>query len=716
MPSIAQAGARRTMMVAPGVAAFWRANTTAPNGGSYSGPYPSAIPGLTGWWDAGTYAGLVDANHNPLPGWNNGAVGIADKSGAGTTLAAYHYAGSGTAPQATPRLNGTLGGVGLNTIAPPNLPPSGSGWLLPFLDVDTGYSLVSASMGSGASWSVYFVWSRPNYMQGGSVLPSQIALLTLGTTVVLAADSTAGANSRLILFPGAMQTIITGALERRHTHSIIISNSPGAGVAVWLDAVQVTSSAPNPLASTVTAPLLFLHSGVAYGAAQCWFHEAAIWGRALSGNDITTLLSCATRWVRGVRKGIQLLVMGQSNAGYSLGDGAWHLLAQGIAWHLGALAYNVIGNWSSSGSATCVSGHGISNMPFSASDATAAATFGDYPGSFLEDPGDGSDPAGWTLGRDGTGVQAVLSSTPADDLSDIALIVWPWTETDSIRAYGDKTYYEHAQINLLAKVRAMVARSASSLPLMLWNAIPFGSGTAGGMQMVREAAAGLAGAPNGNAFVGLPQTSDSNPRGGTWNATNGVFTQGTGDYLHRDATDNIRFGRLAAPVATRAVLTATGGDTETSIPASLPVIGGPYVSHVYQQTAHSTTILLTITHDAGDDLIVANQAVTGVGFCIMDGGSVMSPGPIIAATACTRVDATHLQITLATAPENTQADLLFFYSYGPNNIFRGDAVYDNYSAMSLPSGWNIANDLGSAWALNYPLAATATPIAVSAAP
>jgi hypothetical protein len=408
--------------------------------------------------------------------------------------------------------------------------------------------------------------------------------------------------------------------------------------------------------------------------------------------------------------------MGQSNAGYSLGDGAWHLLAQGIAWHLGALAYNVIGNWGSSGSATCVSGHGISNMPFSASDGTAVATFGDYPGSFLEDPGDGSDPAGWVLGPDGTGVQAVLSSVPAADSSDVALVVWPWTETDSIRTYGDKTNYEHAQANFLAKVRTMLSRSTSSLPLMLWNAIPFGSGSQGGMQMVREAAAVLAAAPGENAFIGLPQTSDSNPRGGTWNATNGVFTQGTGDYLHRDATDNIRFGRLAAPVAARVVLAATGGDIETSIPSGIPVIGGPYISHAYQQAAHSTTIILTITHDAGSDLIVPFQAVTGVGFSIMDGGSVASPGPMIAATGCVRVDATHLQITLASVPANAQGGLLLFYSYGPNNIFRGNAVYDNYSTLTPPSGWDIASDLGSAWALNYPLAATTTPIAVSTTP
>jgi len=706
--SVAMIAPGRSMLLGPGRAAFWRSMEGAASGTGasvFGGPTPMSIAGLSGWWDAGAYASLIGPDSNPLPGWNNAVAAVSDGSGNGRPLAVYHAASGGVAPSATPRLNGTLGGIGRSLLVPPAVPPSGT--LLPQLDPDSGLSLRPANLGASVPWTIYLVWSRPNFLQGG--LASQIALLTFDGSVIVGADATPGANQRLLLFPGLGQTVLTASLERRHTHSLIVRNIPGAGIDVWLDATKVASGVSNPLGVDMAGTLLFLHSGAAGGGAQCWFHEAAIWTRALASSDVTTLLSAALRWRRGARTGVQLVVMGQSNAGYSLTDGAWHLLAQGIAWHIGALAYNVIGSFTGGGSSayTCIGGHGISNVPFSGPVL--------YGGSFLADPEDGSDPGTWALGSDGTAVGAYLAAQTQADLGDVALLVWPWSESDSARAYAEKAQYANAVTNLISRTRGFLSRTAASLPMMWWNAIPFGSGTDSGTQMVREVATQIAADPTQNVVIGLPQTADSNPRGGTWDPSTGIFTAGSGDYNHRDATDNLRFGRLASAVAARAVIAAMGGDTESAIPVGIPAVGGPSIAHVYQQAANAQTLVLTIVHDAGTDLIVPMQAATGQGFAVMDGGSVQSPGPMISAIACTRIDATHLQLTLARAPTNPQSKLLLFYPYGIANIFRGNAVTDNFSSVTKPAGWDIGADLGSAWALNCPLAATTTPLPVSSA-
>ena len=70
---------------------------------------------------------------------------------------------------------------------------------------------------------------------------------------MLAADNTAGSN-RLVLFPGAQQTVLTTTLTRRHTHAVILRNNAGAGVDVWLDGTQVATLPPNPLAAVAQRP------------------------------------------------------------------------------------------------------------------------------------------------------------------------------------------------------------------------------------------------------------------------------------------------------------------------------------------------------------------------------------------------------------------------------------------------------------------------------
>jgi hypothetical protein len=342
----------------------------------------------------------------------------------------------------------------------------------------------------------------------------------------------------------------------------------------------------------------------------------------------------------------------------------------------------------------------------------------------LNDPLDGSDPSTWALGAMGQEVRSWVQSLPAEDATDVAALVIWWNETDSFRSYGDKTRFSSAARRWIELFRSMFAGAiAQSLPVIWWNAIPFGN--ADGIQMHREVVAALCADPTLNVVMGNPMTADSN------NLDNGSFSydpttgiQTGGDNQHRNLTDLVVFARRAAPVVARALCQAGKSDSLGSIPSGIPAIGGPIMIHAYR--ASSTSIIVTVRHDAGTDLRVPLQAANGAGFLVMDGGSIVSPGNLVPAVACARLDPTRFQITLAQPLQNPSGQCLLFYPYGSytpagaptytGNMGRGNAVTDNFSSVAKPAGWDIGGDLGSAWNFDFPLAATTTPIVLSDTP
>jgi hypothetical protein len=256
----------------------------------------------------------------------------------------------------------------------------------------------------------------------------------------------------------------------------------------------------------------------------------------------------------------------------------------------------------------------------------------------------------------------------------------------------------------------LLGRTAANLPLLAWSAIPYE--TTDGVQMVRESIDDLAAVSSNNIVTFIAQTADSNPLNASYDPATGLFTGG--DAQHRDQPDLLRYGRLGAHAAGRAAIAQGLSDSIPAVafPATgLPANGGPQITHVYR--ASNTSLILTITHDAGNDLLVPLQAANGVGFTVMDGGSVAAPGTIINAVAAARIDATHIGLTLASPISNPSADVLLFYPYGSTQIGRGDAVTDNLSLLTPPPNWNIGNDLGAAWWVNMPLQTTAYPLVLS---
>lgn len=279
--------------------------------------------------------------------------------------------------------------------------------------------------------------------------------------------------------------------------------------------------------------------------------------------------------------------------------------------------------------------------------------------------------------------------------------------------YANKALYKATVLQLLSKTRTLLGRSAANLPLLAWNAIPYENDA--GVQMVRESIADLTADAANNILVFAAQTADSNPLNAAYDPASGIFTGG--DPEHRDEPDLLRYGRIGALAAGPKAIALGLSDSIAAgaLPvAGLPTKGGPQITHVY--AASNSELILTITHDSGNDVIMPLQAIKGAGFAVMDGGSVAAPGNIISAIAAARIDATHVSVTLASGFTNSATNVLFFYPYGSTQIGRGDAVTDNAASIGAPNNWDIANDLGSDWRLNLPLQATTYPITLSTTP
>ena len=666
-------------------------------GGGSGGGTLTSVTGLAGWWDASGTPGMLGSSGSAVYGWTASVASILDKR-ATANLVNYSRASSPVLPVATGRLNGYLGGVGRGVLSPESISSSNqvpSGQYLPIMDPDQGFQLPGKTFGAGADWTICLAWSRPNWRQGGNGSTAPVALANIGGVNLLTLGSTASATS-LAVCPTGENVALSSAMSRRHSHAVILSYSHTTNtVTAYLD------SSPSGVTATAALGagglLTFLHDTTIGGGAQCWFHEAAYWNRALAGSDIAAVQSYFSgRWYLGPRKGYGFICVGQSNAVRMLANGDFHRIASGAGWNLGALACNVFAQ----DSVTVLGSYGIIPNPLG------------LPG-LLTDPGDGSSPATW-LATSGFGLSlnGYVSAINANDLVDVCGVLWPWSESDCIYSYStaQKAKLFAAQQRLIGLIRSWSGKTAAQLVSMTWNAMPFPYGANdGGMQMVRECEQDLTTLSGFNSAIVLPDTE-------------GVAQSTDAGADHLLYASDTSLARLAAPRVAASRVATAGADVISSV-AEPAAATGPFISHVKQINA--ATYLLTITHDGGTDLVVPSGAAGGIGFAIMDGGTLTAPGTIRNAATCTYVDNTHIQITLQSGAANPAASLLLFYPYGnlpgtwigqqpdAGRVGVGNTVTDNAASILAANASSIANQLSSAWAVNYPIAATTYGLAVS---
>lgn len=378
-----------------------------------------------------------------------------------------------------------------------------------------------------------------------------------------------------------------------------------------------------------------------------------------------------------------LLITGQSNAGFFLADGGIWTMNEGLAALLGLPrawfdprlnGFNRIDGYALE--------QGAHREP--AMDTVRGGTPlwapGDAGAFLAHRPG--IDPANWPRGESGRALDRFVTQLlTGQDRADCLGMLWLQTENDSQRLrMGDAAIHAAAIRRHLALTRAAFGRPATgpgALPVWFWTPIPFGN-SAEGHRALRLALAQVAAEP-GQAFrLGIPQTADSEPRGGS-------------DWSHRDAPDLRAFSRRAAYAIARDLGGGRG------------VLPGPGPRIDRAQAAGPAATLVIVAHDRGRALRGNAAALDGRGWTVLEG------------EAARRVTGVALQgadrLLLRHEPCTAGATRVVGYCLLGQQLGRGNAITDDWAtglgAPGLPPG------LGAEWRFDLPLQATLLPVPVA---
>jgi hypothetical protein len=397
---------------------------------------------------------------------------------------------------------------------------------------------------------------------------------------------------------------------------------------------------------------------------------------------------------------------GQSNAVFAFdNDNALTALAQGIQFFTGAASFALYHAYANPGSpATEVSSIGILEL---------TATYTSYTGAALQNTAGNANVTvaeiqAAPVGAVGIGFFDYCNSLTAAELASVNGIAVYWGESDSTEfTVATKQQYKAACINWMAQMRSAFQKTAAELPIW-WSGPPFDYGANAAAQLMeREVWTEIAADPAQNSVFILSQTYDTIGRDYTINSTTGYVTAGSNGG-HRSAIDNFAlFARMSLGAA-RSILTSLGYGT-ASLPTALGQGLGPSVTSA---VLNGSIVTCTVQHDGGTDIVIPLLAAQGVGWVLMDGGTISEPGRFIQATACTRINATQFNIQFEQVPTNAPAACRLFYPFPeqtnpaqPNaEIGRGCAVTDNLSTIFYSSAeFNIAAKLGQYYGVNMPI-------------
>lgn len=651
-----------------------------------AGPMPES--GLSGWWDSSSLAP------------STGITTLADKSSAGVTANT-----GGVAASLVPHVAGLLPGLYVEGV--PYAAPYNYGYVHPIVS-DYAINAANVKVGAGGAFTVFLAWSRANLRQPGAVTSNAaVTLLSIGGTPVLGMTANGDGTDVLKLFPSGA-AVAGGVLELRHTHSARVVFS-GSTVDVWLDGTKVISGAANSLSLGATASMSLLN------AAGCIFHEAAAWGHTLSSSEHAALTAYAVRWPLGPRRALFGVVMGQSNASKMIDLSSNHIVAKRVAYLTGSLSANLFARSGSNGNITAGATIWSGSVLYTTNE----------PGTFLDSTTGAGNVSAWPLGGQGLQFKAAIDSLTADQRANLHYVAFFWSESMGAGlSYANKATCLAAHKRAFALIRSTIGKSAAELPVLLIDPLP--SGNDAGQQTLREVFADLVADVSQNCAFMLAQAGDAVGENDPWDAATGLES-GPGNGSHRDANGEVRYARrFAIPVARAALaasIAAGKSDPVMAVDPSIPQTGGPKIATA--QYEGGTSVLVTVLHDGGTDLAVPLRAALGVGWELMDGvsdsvaGTPGAPGTRIKATACTRVSATQLRLTLASVPAHP-AKAKLYYNYGSSLdasvyavIGEGNAVTDNFASITLPAGWRIGADLGVNDQPNNPLQATTYGIPLS---